>query len=292
MSRSRRRRDQRADQPSPMRLTERDLQILDAVHQCRILRQDQLETLFFGSRSATQRVLARLFQHGYLARQFLPVLTGRSPTLYVLDRRGAEALRAYRGEDNPRWQRGDRPLKTDFIAHTMAINDMRVAVTRACTTLGYGLVEWRSESALKTGYARVVARMASGRLRRLPVVPDSYFVLDTPLGRAHFFLEVDRGTEKRTQFQAKIEAYLEYYASGAYETRYGTKSLRIVTVVPSPQRLLQLQDVTEAVSGKRRFWFALATDIAPTTVLAAPIWHIAGETQPEPLIDLRNGGRL
>ncbi|MCA9910134.1 MAG: replication-relaxation family protein, partial [Anaerolineae bacterium] len=80
-----------------MRLTDRDKDIIEAVYRYRILRQDQIQRLFFGTAAAAQRVLVRLYDHTFLERKFLPVYEGRSPTLYVLDKRGAELLRAERG---------------------------------------------------------------------------------------------------------------------------------------------------------------------------------------------------
>ena len=44
-----RRRDRRLAQPRRMRLTERDRDIIEAVHLYRLLRQDQIQALFFGT---------------------------------------------------------------------------------------------------------------------------------------------------------------------------------------------------------------------------------------------------
>ena len=55
-----------------MRLTARDVEILKAVHECRVLRGDQLQALFFGSQSTASYRLSRLYQHGFLDRHFLP----------------------------------------------------------------------------------------------------------------------------------------------------------------------------------------------------------------------------
>ncbi len=61
----RRKRHVRDENPEPMLVTERDVRIIEAVYQCRVLRQDQLHRLFFGSAtSASQRRLMLLFQHG------------------------------------------------------------------------------------------------------------------------------------------------------------------------------------------------------------------------------------
>ena len=79
----------------PMRLTERDKQVVKMVNDYRLVRQDQIQRLWFPSRNTAQRRLRLLWEHGYVRRRFLPVQGGiqNSPILYELDRRGVELLR-------------------------------------------------------------------------------------------------------------------------------------------------------------------------------------------------------
>jgi hypothetical protein len=112
-------------------------------------------------------------------------------------------------------------------------------------------------------------------------------VIDAPKGEAYFFLELDRARSSLKRFRQKVAAYLEYINSGAYERRYGTKKLRILTVTTSKRtdHLKQLLAATQAAGGKKRFWFAMLHEITPETVFHAPIWHVAGELQPRCLFD-------
>lgn len=281
----RRRRDQRIAQPGRMRLTERDIDVIEAVHLYRILRQDQIQLLFFPTKNKAQRALARLYDHAFLERKFLPVLYGRSPTLYVLDKRGADLLRSERGYEDLVWYNSSKDLKTDFIEHTAALNDFRLSIVVSARRQGLEVITWASETQLKADYDRV--RLANAR-RPVSVIPDGYFVLNTSHGKAHFFVEIDRGTETLQRFKQKVRAYVAYYESGAYQQRYGTNSLRILTVVTGEGRLANLriatQQVTEETSGRRRFWFALASDLTPETVLSQPVWYITGEGTPSALI--------
>jgi hypothetical protein len=118
------------------------------------------------------------------------------------------------------------------------------------------------------------------------LIPDSYFVLQTPKGRAHFFLEVDRSQETLGVFKSKVLAYAAYHATGGYERRYGSKSMRVITVTTSKRRLDNLKQATEEVGGKRRFWFSLLSDLTPETILNNPVWSVAGEQQSSVLIDV------
>jgi hypothetical protein len=267
-----------------MQLTDRDQAIIRAVHDFRLLRQDQLARLFFSSRSTAQRVLQRLYQHRYLNRHFLPVYAGRGPTLYTLDQRGVERLRLTDGLDTvKRYAAND--LKSDFLAHLAAINDVRIAVTLAAQDAGYELVRWLSDYDLKADYDRVQIAGAGGRRQSVSLIPDSYFTLKTPRGYANCFLEMDMGSMALERFKNKVRAYIAYYQSGAFERRYGARAVRILTVTSSPKRLAHLKAATEAAGGRQPFWFALAGDLTPDAILSQPVWQVGTETARARLIE-------
>jgi hypothetical protein len=280
------RRDDRKQTPTPMRLTERDLQILQAVYAYRVLTTQHLKTLFFTSLRQTYGRLSLLYHHGFLDRQFLGVHADKmnTPILYVLDRRGAECLQAHLGLEVT-WSKRDKTLTPTFLEHTLAINSVRVAIACACQQQpGFQLTTWLGENDLKADYDYVPIRRENGRLKSVSVIPDSYFALETPRGTAHFFLELDRGTMTTQRFKTKILAYQAYYASGAYQRRYQTKSLRVLTVTISAARAASLRRVTEAADGKQRYWFTTLDQLTPETVLTQPLWQVATLPELHPLI--------
>jgi len=282
----RRRRDERLADPSPMVLKERDIDVVEAVHRHRVLRQNQLQALFFGSQTRAQARLEKLYDHGFLERKFLPVARGegRSPTLYVLDKRGAELLRTERGYDDITWYASSRDLKADFLEHTLAINDILVAVTLACRREEYVLETWQTETQLKAAYDYVSVRSERGHAQRVPVVPDSYFTIIARERRHPFFLELDRGTMQIKRFKTKVQAYREYFRGGGYEKRFGRKSLRVLTVTTGAVRLENLKKVTEEVGDARWFWFGLLSELGAETILSAPVWQQAGTEAKQALI--------
>lgn len=272
-------RNWRADNPPPMRLMERDIEILKAVHEFRIVRGDQLQALYFGSQSTASYRLSRLYQHGFLDRHFLPTLGGlaSSPALYTLGRRGADVLRRVLdcGPKDIRKPPNNQELSPLFLEHLLQINDFRVAVTVAARVHGYTLERWVDDYQLKADYDRVVIQTPQGRRRSVSLIPDGYCVLQVPQGRACFFLELDRGTMTRARFRDKVLAYQAYIASGQYEKRYGTRSLRVLTVTSGPKRLENLKEEAEQARGGRVFWFTTTERISPGTVLSKPIWNLA-----------------
>ena len=84
-------RNKRVEEPPRMRLTSRDIQVVLAVYEYRVLRRDQVQQLFFPSKNTANERLKRLYQHGFLERRWLPVEYGHgtSQPIYLVAERGA-----------------------------------------------------------------------------------------------------------------------------------------------------------------------------------------------------------
>jgi hypothetical protein len=278
------RRDQRlTTKPARQRKpSARDIQIVLAVYRYRVLRQDQLYRLFFASPSTGKQVLRRLFHQGYLARKFIDQMM--NATYYILDTRGVELLRAQEGLEDFSWYASNKNLKTEFLEHTCAINDVRITIAKTAPLQGLELLKWVGESELKADYDRVTIRTASGKQQAVSLIPDGYFALQTPKGIAHIFLELDRGTTTSKRFRQKIVAYQTYHQTGGYERRYGAKNYRVMTVTTSEKRLQTLKAATEDVNGRDRFWFTTLQAVTEQSVFFVPIWFVAGRKELWPLI--------
>lgn len=129
---------------------------------------------------------------------------------------------------------------------------------------------------------RVKLKSERGKGVQAAIVPDGYFRLRTNEDTYNFFVEIDRGTVTgeatewgRRDWGRKIKAYLEYYRSGLYERRYGTRDLRILTVTTGETRLAHLKAVTEEAGGKGRFWFSTFDRIKHGDVLSDSLWNVA-----------------
>ncbi len=92
-------------------------------------------------------------------------------------------------------------------------------------------------------------------------------------------------TTKR--FKTKILAYQAYYGSGAYQRRYETRSLRVLTVTTSAPRAEHLKQLTEqAAAGS-------ATGSRPSSRFPRDrtgdaVWQVATQAQRQPLVDPRD----
>lgn len=251
----------------------RDKQLVKAVNDFRIMRQDQLQQLFFPSKNTAQKRLQLLWQHSFLQRDFLLVKGGiqNSQIVYMIDKRGIELLRREFGYTDEQLRRPSRTQFSDrFLHHTLGIGDVRIAVMQACQTHGLTLRTWHDEKKLKEDYDHVPV----GK-RLVAVLPDAYFSIYMPQaqGDMHFFLEYDRGDEGRAFFKRKMSALRAYFDDEQCRNRYGTTMIRVLTVAEGGVRRLEnLRATTQAVGGGHQFYFARSDQVTRQGVLTAPIW--------------------
>lgn len=278
-------------------LTSRDVEILQALWTARYLTAVQLQALFwresrggqFGQTKACQRRLRQLTEHDLVRRIEQPVKRGEGPRpyIYALNKGGAELLVAELGiaSDEVDWKPREAESNYPFLEHLLATNDFRIALTLACERQGFTLETWLDEKMLKSEEMRDYVLLAgmAGAQQQVAVIPDGFFVLQADNRRARCCVEVDRGMVTVTPTAAwqrgwtqKVRAYLEYQASGAYEKRYGSKNLWVLTVTTSERRLQHMKQATEEVGGDFRFWFATFDQISPETILTEKIWYQAG----------------
>lgn len=297
---------ERAKNPPRMVLTDRDKEILRQVYLFRLMTREQIERLLFadsnGKDHLTKTSLCRkrlkfLYHHGYLERMPTPISPGvwAWRPVYRLAPKGAEVVASLLEvsiKELPYWGRGfDKDHRQSdasllFLEHTLAINDFRLAVLSAAKDGGYRLQEWIDDTQLKSKAMKDYVQVSSGETRnvKMAVVPDAYFILNLGDRRAHFFLELDRGTMSNQRWKMRVRAYKTYIERGKYQERYHTNSLRILTVTTGDSRRDNLRKTTEQAGGSSLFWFTTLGEITPQSVLAWPIWAVAQETQPAILI--------
>ncbi|NLF74311.1 MAG: hypothetical protein GX573_01335 [Chloroflexi bacterium] len=283
------------DERPPMKLTERDIDVIQAVNDHRALLGSHIEALFFGSQSTAQYRLSRLFQHEYLDRHFMSVVSGgpaSSPILYTLGNRGEQVLIEHRDYDDKalRRPRGG-VLAAQFLEHLLKINDFRIAVNLATQAHEWQVETWEDETFFRANPDYVMLEDKRGRTNKKPVYPDGYFRLVVPQGRAHFFLEVDRSREGHKKFQPQIEVYQAYTAGGQYQARYSQHSLRILVVTTSWQRVANLKKTTAQAGGDRKYWFTTFDQVSPETILTAPVWQRLDSDDLRPLIGVAQASK-
>jgi hypothetical protein len=297
-----------------LRLTPRDIAIIEAVYSFRALTAPQIEALLFpgdvqrfkpnaknpqsGKTNRCRYRLKLLYHHGYLYREELPVSLayGRKPLVYFLDKQGKTALCEHYGLE-PKdidWQPRHNTVGNAFIEHLLKTNDVRVAVTEGARKKGFTIAEWLDDRTLHKQQNRdyvMVSGPEGGKPRKVAVIPDGYFHLKTAGYEFHFLLEADRRTVVgqysrwgRKDWARKVRAYIAYFTPQApdqpsvYSQRFGTSKVRILTVTTGQKRLENLKRITEQAGGRGRFWFSTFDQVSPETILTKPIWYKAGQT--------------
>ena len=282
---------QRPAEPSRIRITERDMEILKTVAAFRFVSGDQIERLIFtkGEKDEKKRTrsparLRKLFDNGFLGRVRWPFHAITLPMVYYLEKGGADylALRLGDGKHEVRTltKTEKRPTISRsllFLTHILAVNDFRIDVVLACERNGFLLVNWLNEYELGRDHAEIEYK---GRRKRQAVQPDGYFLINDGERDAHLFLEMDMETTPSKRWAPKVLGLYEYRFRGKYTERFGTKSLRVFCVTPSESRKRLLIKWTEEVVPVRwqpLFWFTTQDQVKVERVLTEPIWEVVGE---------------
>src|SRR5690606_32859025 len=186
----------RPDRPTPMRLTERDSRMLEAVHAFDgVLGDYQIRRLFFtGERQARLR-LSLLFQHGYLAKPSRMQRASLPCMVYWLAKRGAAHVAGLHGQTlkefgyrrEPRWAQ---------IAHDLGVNDFRMDVMDArAENPDAALEQWVPGGECWAHPDRVEDQQANGQKARRLVRPAGFFVIRKGKHLSRLLLEIDCATE-------------------------------------------------------------------------------------------------
>lgn len=281
-----------------LRLQERDVRLLAALQSAGYLTSPQMQALFWrgqpgskiGPRKACQRRLKQLTTAGLIRRIEQPVKRneGSKPYIYTLDRNGAHWLTDELGIDPKDIDWRPKPAEENypFMAHLLAITDVRIAITLACEQTGLVLEAWFTDRELKREGALDYALLTSpdGKEHKAAVIPDSVFVLRRGDAMALFFLEVDRMTTtlaptsfERRGWSRKVRTYMTYFSGEAFHKRYAGKKAQVLTVTMSEQRLANMKAITEQVEGDNRFWFTTFDQVTPN-IITAKCWQRATMT--------------
>jgi hypothetical protein len=278
-----------------MQLTDRDLDVLEAINDYRLVTRFHIQRLFFseGAASAAKRRLALLFQHGYVDRIHVPVRNsyGALRTVYRLDRKGVEVLNQVRGWQLSAWRTRDQDREATFLDHHLDMVDVRLAFTVACRKNRLRL-EWTDERELRR--RGVIHRATHNSKDAVTIIPDAYFTLASARALDGFALEVDRGTVTERRMRARFRAYGQWAAAGGYQRHFPAKSFRVIVAVTASgrdrKRLQTLKRWCEEERGGSLFWFVARASL-DDDVIAQPVWSIAGSSLAQSLALTSTGHR-
>jgi len=263
----------------PIVLTERDRQLLSAVHLHGFLTTDLIELAFFppqdGSRSSASSKayerLRELWLWGYLERIELPVarvLGGRRPFLYALGRQAVSVVERELGTRTMPVQ----PRRLDRLDHVFIDHDLQAAALwanltaelrerRGCRWL------WLGERELRAKRMHVRLRSKKGDDYWAPFLPDAYFEVTYPNGDVQVALvEIDMGTLTLRRFMRKVQAFEQARWDDVFRKHLRRDDFEVYVLTHSWRRLQSLWQVARRVVDVDRcgdYYFATFEALEP-----------------------------
>jgi Replication-relaxation len=244
-----------------MRLTDRDVALLQNIARLRLAASAQLAALDGGSAQNVSRSLLALWENGYVERPEAQVASrflyeGSRPAICGLTRKGAALLREHGLDVRRRLLDGidkEQGAGWRFIEHTVSISEFMVRLELALRGRSDVRIVERGEileDAPKTNRDRMVKLEASirlgGALRKTAIVPDALFGLRfNDEVESFFMLEIDRGempverykNAQRTYFAKKMLTYYEANRQRRHIHDLGIEIFRVLTVTTTSERV-------------------------------------------------------
>lgn len=232
-----------ASNKAPIRITERDQQLLHKLSEYRLLSTEQIRYLLYPSMNRARKRVLQLYRHGLLSRFTRPVRLGEGSSQYLYrPSRTGEALT--QASSTPR-TRPARVLTETQGEHALRINDFRIALELARRSRDdLAVTFWRSDRETKLRVP-VVDRQ---KLGVVPLVPDAFFGLRIQDRDFFYMLEIDRGTAPLSRIKAKLEAYLSLWQSKSLHSQLKVRTFRLLWITSGRQRLQNLLNVVQAMA--------------------------------------------
>ncbi|MCX6378788.1 MAG: replication-relaxation family protein [Armatimonadetes bacterium] len=180
------------------------------------------------------------------------LLYGSAPNVYVLSKLGVRVAYEEGWTKSLTPPRRYGPQNSLFLAHELAIRDVRVWLERTAREReDWNLVRWEDGT---EAYFDMKER--DGNIVR----PDAWFVLHLGDSKLVGIVEVDRGTERGDKrWKEKLQAYDNLYRSPCLKATTGYENARILTLTPTERRRDALANLIARHAKPDmtpRFWFA------------------------------------
>ena len=256
----------RPETPKSGVITDRDLDIIEAILRYRFSPTSELSRLVGGHEDVNLRRLRKLWEWGYINRFAFPGIRRHSEFIYYLDTTKALELLVQHGraaEIHPHMEeeirlnreadyagaviRGQH-MKLGFVQHSLMISRLHFMLEMSSRKVGaeMQLEAWRQGADLrghKVDVPEIKSRRLPGRneyvweehdhkTQRLPVEPDALFSLRFADGRVpHFCYEADRGTMPMADMLKKLRAYHHFIKRHQkHKEAFGVHPIRAVLI--------------------------------------------------------------
>lgn len=275
-------------------LTVRKRTLLQWVAECEPISLPQIARLSGDSEKATRRQMRPLYDAGLVDNVAIPraalaegtmpndyrLLGGSAPNIYTITRAGAHLLMRLGLEGNSPKNRQYGPKNAWFLAHELAVRDVRIWLEVAARTHPtYALAQWQMAE---------TAWIPLSQERTPPMVrPDAWFIYR--LGEVVLvgLVEADRATERGgRRWREKVSTYTTLFNSDRLKQTTGYSNARVLVLVPTQARREYLATflATHAHPAiAARFWLA-ERSVLDQPSLSLAVWQQPGSNLLRPLL--------
>lgn len=250
-----------------LRLSERDLAVLESLRAHRLMTTGHIRRLHFvhghatigAASGAAMRVLGRLEGHGLLARlsrRIGGVRAGSSGIVWQLGSTGERLLRTMHGL--PKRRRYVEP-STAFTEHTLAVTELAIQVRELADAGQLEVLSLQTEPSCWRSFLGPLGT-------REWLKPDLYVITANGEFEDHWFLEADLATEHPPVVVRKARVYQRYAATGAHQGRHGLFPA-VVWVVPDAARQRALETALAGERGLQPDLFRVTTTSEVTALV-------------------------
>ena len=224
----------------------RDVSVLELLHEHRFLTTTHLYVLLFEEKHANEgtglrvcrRILARLHRHhliDQLPRRVGGYGAGSSAGVWFLTPTGQRLRSLARGDGANLPPARVRDPSTRFVAHTLAVADVRVRIHQAARTGRFAVRSLETEPQCWRPYLGLhgVREILKPDLALTTVSADGQY-------EDSWFIEVDLGTEHLPTVLGKCAQYETYRRTGTEQARCGVFPL-VVWITTTPERAEKLR---------------------------------------------------
>lgn len=290
-------RRRRSGSAPPFQITPRDLDILRVVFRYRFLNSFQIIKLINGSEKNIRNRLKGLFELELLDRpacqyDFYKPGGGSSPLVYALSIKGERLLLHQDGMlagGRVSARKSNQPIGRPFLEHTLDVADFAVnLITDVQQQDNLDLIDSDAlikrlpleTQSLRKPFKRTVPVLYKSMRHQIGVDPDYAFSLADlkRKRRAHFFVEIDRGTMpverydlKQTSILRKYLAYNALWKAKMHNSHFGWKNFRVLFVTCDKIRAQHMRDCLYThmgLKGSPLFWFTDKLSLEADNTLA------------------------
>lgn len=249
-----------------------------ATHEC--LGTRQLAALAGVAEAELIPVVERLVAERHL-RRLEQQSTGA--VAFALSPRGAKLLAELTGDEPVPV---GRARNAAMVSHELAKTDLACVLQLLDADGALTLLRWETA---RDALADAVHVARGTKVERIPLVADALAIVDAGAGPTALLIEIDMGTVSLKRMKTKYDGYLSWRRCDGPERRFGTKSLRVLTVASHASRMTRLREAAAEVAGSEApgfLWFATADVLdvdEPTKLLAPRYWTARSDGGPHAL---------